>query len=161
LSHLLLDASVWLAALDPDDRYHAAAKALVESTEYDADAEDDADGEPTADTDPVTLAALDLTLYEVANVAVVSWRSQTDAERLAELIRLACPTTLDRVDEERVREATQIAADHGLTVYDAAYIAAARKHDWTLISCDLKDLVRPGFAVAPDAALPPSGAGAT
>jgi predicted nucleic acid-binding protein len=147
LSHLLLDASVWLAALDPDDRYHAAAQALVESTA------DDADEETAADADPVTLAALDLTLYEVANVAVVSWRSQAEAESLTELIRLACPTTLERVDDERVREAIRIAADHDLTVYDAAYVAAARTHDWTLISCDLKDLVRPGFAVAPDAAL--------
>ncbi len=153
MSHLLLDASVWLAALDPDDRYHAAAKALVESTGDDADVDpgDDAVEEDTADDGPVTLAALDLTLYEVANVAVVSWRSQADAERLAELIRLACPATLDRVDDERVRAATQIAAEHDLTVYDAAYVAAARKHDWTLVSCDLKDLVRPGLAVAPDA----------
>lgn len=157
MSHLLLDASVWLAALDPEDRHHAAAKALVESTEDDADTgpQDDTGEETAADVEPVTLAALDLTLYEVANVAVVSWRSQADAERLTELIRLACPATLDRVDEGRVREASQIAADHGLTVYDAAYVAAARKHDWTLVSCDLKDLVRPGFAVAPDAALPP------
>jgi predicted nucleic acid-binding protein len=155
LSRLLLDASVWLAALDPDDHYHAAAKALVESAGADTDQEDDAGKEATADADPVTLAALDLTLYEVANVAVVSWRSQTDAERLAELIRLACPATLERVDGERVREATQIAADHDLTVYDAAYVAAARKQDWTLVSCDLKDLVRPGLAVAPDAILPP------
>jgi predicted nucleic acid-binding protein len=155
LSHLLLDASVWLAALDPDDRYHAAAKALVESTGDDTDPEDDAGEEATADAGPVTLAALDLTFYEVANVAVVSWRSPADAERLAELIRLACPATLNRVDEERVREATQIATEHDLTVYDAAYVAAARKHNWTLVSCDLKDLVRPGLAVAPDAALPP------
>lgn len=36
LSHLLLDASIWLATLDPDDRYHAAARMLVESTGDDA-----------------------------------------------------------------------------------------------------------------------------
>lgn len=161
MSELLLDASVWLAALDPDDRYYAAAKALVESTGEDgADTGDDVieadDAERDAtDNDPVTLAALDLTLYEVANIAVVSWRSQADAKRLVELIRLACPTTLDRVDEERIQAAAKIATEHGLTVYDAAYVEAARRHDWTLVSCDLKDLVRPGLAIAPDAALPP------
>lgn len=162
MSELLLDASVWLAALDPDDRYYLAAGTLVESTGQDgvADKGDDtveADGaeDDAAKDDPVTLAALDLTLYEVVNIAIVSWNSQADAERLVELIRLACPTTLDRVDEERMREAAKIAAEHGLTVYDAAYVAAARRHDWTLVSCDLKDLVRPGLAIAPDAALPP------
>ncbi len=141
--------------LDPDDRYHAAAKALVEHAGDDADTglEDDASKEAEADAVPITLAALDLTLYEVANVAVVSWHSQADAERLAELIHLLCPATLARVDEEHVRKATQIAAAHDLTVYDAAYVAAARKHDWILVSCDLKDLVRPGLAIAPDAAL--------
>lgn len=162
MSELLLDASVWLAALDPDDRYYAAAGTLVEATGQDgvADKGDDTieaegAGDDAVKDEPVTLAALDLTLYEVANVAVVRWSSQTDAERLVELIRLACPTTLDRVDEERMREAAKVATEHGLTVYDAAYVAAARRHDWTLVSCDLKDLVRPGLAVAPDAALPP------
>jgi predicted nucleic acid-binding protein len=166
LSELLLDASVWLAALDPDDRHYVAAKALVESTADDGGAEaggatiddggaGDDSGDDVAKVDPITLTALDLTLYEVANVAVVSWSSQADAERLLELIRLACPATIDRVDEERMREAAKIATEHDLTVYDAAYVAAARRHDWTLVSCDLKDLVRPGLAIAPDAALPP------
>ncbi len=152
-----MDASVWLAALDPDDRYYTAAKALVEHTGDDADADtgDDASEDDATEDDPVTLAALDLTLYEVANVAVVNWRSQADAERLVELIRLACPATLDRVDEQNMHDAAKIATEHDLTVYDAAYVAAARKHDWTLVSCDLKDLVRPGLAIVPDAALPP------
>ena len=156
MNDLLLDASVWLAALDPDDRYYAAARTLVEVTGDDADEDtgDDAREDDLAEDGPVCLAALDLTLYEVANVAVVSWRSQADAERLVELIRLTCAETLDRVDEQRMHEAATIATEHDLTVYDAAYVAAARKYDWTLVSCDLKDLVRPGFAVTPDAALP-------
>jgi hypothetical protein len=29
-------------------------------------------------------------------------------------------------------------------------VAAARKHAWTLVSADVKDLVRPGLALAPD-----------
>jgi predicted nucleic acid-binding protein len=39
---------------------------------------------------------------------------------------------------------------HALTAYDAAYVAAARKHAWTLVSADLKDLVKPGLALPPD-----------
>jgi len=39
-------------------------------------------------------------------------------------------------------------SEHGLTAYDAAYVAAARKHGWTLESSDLKDLVKPGPTAA-------------
>lgn len=133
---LLLDASVWLAALDRDDSYHGAARRLLEA----------------AAAGTVTLAALDLTLYEVANVAVVRWRSPKDAGRLVTLVRLACPDTLERADEELLRQAAAIAARDKLTVYDGAYVAAGRRRGWTLVSGDLRDLVTPGLAVSPDTA---------
>jgi predicted nucleic acid-binding protein len=133
---LLLDASVWLASLDSDDRHHGAARRLIES----------------AATGSTTLAALDLTLYEVANVAVVRWRSPTDAERLVRLVQLACPTTLERADDALLRAAAALAERHRLTVYDGAYVAAAQRRDWTLVSGDLHDLVDPGLAVSPAAA---------
>jgi predicted nucleic acid-binding protein len=134
VSALLLDASVWLAALDSDDAHHDAAHAIVASAGGDAS----------------PLAALDLTLYEVANVAVLRWRSPETAERLVELIELTCPATLARAGGELVRAAAQVAAAHGITAYDAAYVAAAQRHGWTLVSADLSDLVRPGLAVAPE-----------
>lgn len=130
---LLLDASVWLASLDSDDQHHAAARQLLES----------------AAAGSTTLAALDLTLYEVANVAVVRWRSPMDAERLVRLVTSACPTTLVRADDALLREATTTAAHHRLTVYDGAYVAAARRYGWILVSGDLRDLVDPGLAVSP------------
>lgn len=133
---LLLDASVWLAALDRDDPYHVAARQLLEA----------------AASGTVTLAALDLTLYEVANVAVVRWRSPADAGRLVALVRVACPDTLDRADEELLRQAAAAAARHELTVYDGAYVAAGRRRGWTLVSGDLRDLVTPGLAISPDTA---------
>ena len=46
-----------------------------------------------------------------------------------------------------------IAVEHGLTSYDAAYVAVARRHDWTLVSTDIKDLVSKGLAITPDAAV--------
>jgi predicted nucleic acid-binding protein len=133
---LLLDASVWLAVLDSDDRHHDAARATLEAA---------ADGE-------LATAALDLTLYEVANVAAVSWRSRDAAEHVVALIGAACPDTLVRIDDDLADRAAALAAEHGLTVYDAAYIAAARLNGWTLVSADVADLVRPGHAVAPDQA---------
>jgi predicted nucleic acid-binding protein len=137
LSALLLDASVWLAAVDRDDAHHAASLALIESA---------ADGE-------LTLAALDLTLYEVANVAVVRWRSDADAARVVELVRVACADALERADEELLRESSSLALEHRLTVYDAAYVVTSRRRGLQLVSADVPDLVRPGFAVRPEEAL--------
>lgn len=133
---LLLDASVWLASLDSDDPHHVPARQLLEAA--------------VAGTSE--LAALDLTLYEVANVAIVRWRSQADAERLVGLVALACPTTLERADDELLRMAAEVAARHGLSVYDGAYVAAAHRRGWTLVSGDLRDLVDRGLAISPAAA---------
>jgi hypothetical protein len=44
----------------------------------------------------ITRRALDLTLYDVANVAVVHWRSIADARRLVGLVRFARQETLER-----------------------------------------------------------------
>lgn len=132
---LLLDASVWLAALDRDDAQHAPSRRLLEA----------------AAAGSAILAALDLTLYEVANVAIVRWRSPADAERLTEVVWLACADTLERVDDELVRQAAALAAASDLTVCDGAYVAAARRRGWTLVSCDRRDLVTPGHALAPAA----------
>ena len=51
-----------------------------------------------------------------------------------------------------IESALEVAAEHGLTAYDAAYVAAARRYGWTLVSADIADLVSKGLAVAPDAA---------
>lgn len=135
---LLLDASVWLAALDGDDPHHVPATRLLESA---------AEG-------TTAVAALDLTLYEVANVAVVRWHSQEDAERLVRLVTLACPATLERADNELLHAAAEVAVRHGLTVYDGAYVAAAHRRGWTLVSGDLRDLVDRRLAVSPAAVAP-------
>lgn len=132
---LLLDASVWLAALDEDDRHHADSRRILEAA---------ADG-------GLAVAALDLTLYEVANVAVVRWRSPADAGRLVELVCSACGELVEAVSRELLEEAAHIAATDALSVYDGAYVATARRHGWTLVSGDDRDLVRPGLAIAPGA----------
>ncbi len=133
---LLLDASVWLAALDVDDANHAASRRLVEA----------------GGKGDVTLAALDLTLYEVANVAVTRWRSPDDAKRVVQVVLAGCPQTIEPAGGELLEEAGGIAAEHRLTIYDAAYVACARRRQWKLVSGDVADLVKPGLAVNPEAA---------
>jgi predicted nucleic acid-binding protein len=130
---LLLDAGVWVAAKDADDRYYGAARELVVDT-----------GRP--------VASLDLTLYEAANVVGSRWGRPDAARELCRSIVARCGDRLLAVDADLIDSALEIAAEHRLTAYDAAYVAAARRHGWTLVSADIADLVSKGLAVAPDAA---------
>jgi predicted nucleic acid-binding protein len=129
----LIDTSVWVAISGPDDRYHAAARAVVAEVEQ-------------------PLAALDLTFYEVANVMGPKKGQQREGRFLLKLIERRCGESLIAVDPDLIEVALEIAAEHGLTAYDAAYVAAARRHGWTLVSADIADLVSKGLAVAPDTA---------
>lgn len=99
------------------------------------------------------VAALDLTLYEVTNVAIVKWRSPHIARSLMNLVADAVGDRLVRIDTDLADAASAVARASGLTVYDAAYVACARREGWQLVSTDLADLVRPGLALSPDAAL--------
>jgi len=129
----LVDASVWVAIADPSDRFHAAARALVADVER-------------------PIAALDLTLYEVANVMGPKKKQPTEGRFLLRLIQARCGDALLPADADLIDSALDVSAEHGLTAYDAAYVAAARRHGWTLVSADVADLVSKGLAVAPDAA---------
>lgn len=121
----LLDASVLLAAEDPDDEHHDDAEWLLS-----------ADG---------PLATLDLAFYEVADVAARAWHDEEAAGRLRERVAaLADDGGLSRADSSLLSGATAIAAEHGISVYDAAYVAAARHRECRLVSCDVRDLVARG-----------------
>ncbi len=130
---LLLDASVWVAAKDADDRYFDAARSLVLDTK-------------------VPASALDLTFYEVANVVGSRWRRPDLARELCRTIDLRCNGRIVPVDVDLIDAAVAIASELGLSVYDAAYAAATRRGEWTLVSTDIADLVAKGLAVTPDAA---------
>jgi predicted nucleic acid-binding protein len=128
---LLIDASVWIAAADPEDRFHSSAAELSVGA-----------GRP--------VAALDLTLYEIANALGARDGSRRAASTLNRLVVDRCGENLVRADSELLESALGIASEHGLTAYDAAYVAAARRHGMTLVSADIADLVSKGLAVAPD-----------
>lgn len=130
MTRLLIDASVWLAARGANEPHHADVAALISHGGADA-------------------AALDLTLCEVANVAIVRKKSVAEAAAMLDMVDKGCDGVIARVDAELVAFAAAIAAEHGISVYDAAYVAAARRNDWTLVSLDERDLVGPGLAIAP------------
>ncbi|HXE43745.1 MAG TPA: PIN domain-containing protein [Conexibacter sp.] len=133
---LLLDASVWVASLDTTDGHHDATSKLLNTA---------ARGQ--------RFATLDLTFYEVANVVGASWGSPADAHSLWTLMLRACPETIVRVDTGLFELMVALADRHGLSAYDAAYVAAAEINGWTLVSGDHRDLVDPGLAITPAEAL--------
>jgi predicted nucleic acid-binding protein len=138
VSRWFLDASVLLAAEDADDVDHAGARRLLEG--------------------PDSLATLDLALYEVTNAAIAAWNDPAAARRLLGLISaVAGDGGLVRADPALLEAAGELAAAHGISVYDAAYVAAARAARAQLVSCDLRDVVSRGLARLPaDASTPPA-----
>jgi predicted nucleic acid-binding protein len=126
----LVDASVLLASVDLDDPHHEDARRLVNGDDE--------------------LLTIDLAYSESTNVAVRAWGSARDAERLAEMIdAIESHAGLLRTDRRLVDRAIRIANEHGITVYDAAYVAGAEHADAPLVSCDVRDLVSRGLARLP------------
>ena len=130
----LLDASIWVAAGAPASAWHAAASELVRKP-------------------PGPLAALDLTMYEIANVLGVRDTQPEAARTLLRVLRRRCGDRIVSVDEDLLEAALSVAAEHRLSAYDAAYVAAARRIGSQLVSIDVRDLVSNGLAVTPDAAV--------
>lgn len=131
MTTLVLDASVLLAAFDPEDDHHESARSLLEDKE-------------------ATLATLDLARYEVANVAVRAWRAPDSvAPLLAVVERLADDGGVVSSTDTLLRRAAEIAERHTISVYDAAYAAAADEGGHRLVSCDERDLVSKDLAALP------------
>lgn len=129
----LIDASVWVLLVDPEDPRHGDAVALIRDQ-------------------ATSLAALDLTLHEVGNAIGVKRGNVREATNVIRLLLACCRDRVVSADAVLADSALGIASEHGLTAYDAAYVAAARRNGWTLVSADIADLVSKGLAVAPDAA---------
>lgn len=90
-------------------------------------------------------------MYEVGDVAARRWGDPDRARRLCLLVLTSCGDRLLRTDAQPAEAAVQVAATEGLSVYDVAYLAAARQHGHLLVSGDVADLVGNGLAVAPGA----------
>jgi predicted nucleic acid-binding protein len=130
-SVLLVDASVWVAAYDRRDRYHDAARKLLEDPDR-----------------PV--GALDFTYYEVANAMMRRHQAVRPVEAAVQALRHVCGERVLAADGSLLTLAIELGLEHQLTAYDAAYVAAARLNDWTLVSVDVADLVSAGLAILPE-----------
>jgi len=85
---------------------------------------------------------LDLTVYEAANAL---WKLGVARDQLAESELDTAVDVLERLEAElRVKNVTgsgltdtvAVAREHGLTVYDAAYLVAAERHQLTVVTED-------------------------
>ncbi|MGN6815403.1 MAG: type II toxin-antitoxin system VapC family toxin [Solirubrobacterales bacterium] len=132
---LLVDASVWVAAVTPQHPQHVQARNFL------------------GRGGPITV--LDLTLYEVADVIARRYGQPQEARKLIHVLLTAAADSLQRVDATLLEDGMDLMVDHSLTSYDVAYVAAARRHGWQLVSLDVRDLVSKGLAVTPDKALYP------
>lgn len=126
---IFLDASVLLAAEDVDDPNHPAAAAVLRTG---------------------ALGTLELAAYEVTNVAEVRWRDPPAGQRLRERVwAIGELGALVRVDRALAERTAELAREHALSAYDAAYVAAAERIGAPLASCDQRDLVSRGLAQLP------------
>jgi predicted nucleic acid-binding protein len=51
--------------------------------------------------------------------------------------------------EALLTRAAELADEHAISVYDAAYVVAARQGERVLVSCDARDLLSNGLALSP------------
>jgi predicted nucleic acid-binding protein len=131
----LVDASVWVAAVTPQHPQHVQAERFLRV------------GPP--------LMVLDLTLYEVANVVARKYGEREVARRLVQGLFRGSASPPLQSNLMLFEDGLDLMSEHGLTAYDAAYVAAARRNGWQLVSLDVRDLVSKGLAVTPDAAVYP------
>lgn len=134
MSLWIIDASVFLAREDADDTNHADAVRLLDG--------------------PDPIATLDLAFYEVTDVAMRAWHDAAAARRLRERVAaIAADGGIISASSTLLDAAASIADRHQISVYDAAYVAAAESSNGELASCDVRDLVSRGLAKLPVDAL--------
>jgi predicted nucleic acid-binding protein len=96
----------------------------------------------------VLVAVLDLTVYEVGNALLRGRASATTGQvaTVLDALESICPVL--RPDLGELRLAADLAARHGLTLYDAAYAAVAHRHSAILVTVD-EALLRAGLGRRP------------
>ncbi|MBN8868795.1 MAG: type II toxin-antitoxin system VapC family toxin [Solirubrobacterales bacterium] len=87
-----------------------------------------------------------LCLFEIGNVLALKTldNDQQVAEKLAALVRY-CGTPIELAPADYAR-ASELARKHGITFYDASYVAIAERMGRRVVSAD-RDLLDPGLAV--------------
>lgn len=135
MNEYLIDASVFIAMIDQDDRNHRAAYELLAESNH-------------------SVATIDLARYEVTNVATAAWRRPQECATLLGLIEtVRGDGGVVAPDIETFLDAADIATAHGISAYDATYVAVSNRFGRRLVSCDERDLVSNDLAILPASAI--------
>jgi predicted nucleic acid-binding protein len=100
----------------------------------------------------IAVSVIDLTAYEIGNV-LLRRRPAVGADRVSVVLDALgeiCPRLT--LSSAELADAAHLAERHGLTLYDAAYAAAARGRGADLATMD-RDLIRAGLGRPPSAIL--------
>jgi predicted nucleic acid-binding protein len=100
----------------------------------------------------IGVLVLDLTRYEIGN-ALLKGRAAASAGSVADVLDAlgeTCPSV--SLDAGQLRLAAELAAEHDLTFYDAAYAAVARTRNGVLATLDRK-LLSAGLGLRPSAVM--------
>ena len=95
-------------------------------------------------------------VYKPASEYVGSFKELGAIAELERGVKNTAPfaePTSGELNEELVERSQEIAIAHGISVYDAGYVAAAERVGAVLVSCDEADLVGVGLARLPAAVL--------
>lgn len=130
---LLVDASVWVAAIDTDDPGSTASYELIRRAEIDR-------------------ATIDLACLEVTN-ALSRRCSASTAKATLQLMRWSTRGRTVSLSESELDHLGEVVSRTGLSAYDGAYVVVAASRRWQLVSLDRRDLVEPGWAITPERAL--------
>jgi len=101
----------------------------------------------------ISLAALELALYEVGNVIWKKFRNkEIDGRKYMKQLRLLSIEYVS-LDEELMLKAMETAQKHGITYYDGGHVALAEMRGGPLVTEDRELLKRFGFSVDIEQAL--------
>lgn len=129
---VVVDASVWISWLAPNDANHHIARLWLDRH--------------TANGGEMVAPALLLT--EVAAGIRRATNSANDAQAMASYLATFVPLTLVPLEPALVSGATYVAAQFALKAADAFYVAAAKEIGIPLVTFDKEQLARPvGYIV--------------
>lgn len=131
-----IDASVWVAAFEPQDRFHDLSVQLLR----------------TMGNKQVRLLAPAIVILEVSCALSRRARSAAIGESAGSRLRAHPLLSLRAVDEELLGIARQLGTEHFLRAADALYLATASLEDSLLVTWD-SELLNRTAAVSPEQAL--------
>ena len=132
MNYVVVDASIWVARLVPQDVFHEASKSWLAAQR----------------ADHVELVSPSLLLTEVAGAVARRTGDAELAKRAVEQLNALPGLRLVQMDDRLVQQAAQLAAELGLRGADALYVAVAFQLGIPLASLDDEQKQRATYKIS-------------